>query len=113
MANGPNAQEVYERFIANSIYNGNRDDFCIFPDDHPTTWIVCLVKDGQLLIHAFYPAEFTTCGFDDFEEFQMTPQELMSHFRLGDYAMDELTEFYNRKGIPYGHKATGDGLHCH
>ena len=95
------SKEVYERFVAESTFKGEREDFLIFPDNHPSTWIIATVdkkrewNDGFVVI-AFYPHEANNHEFNDFEEFEMTSQEFMEHF-----GYDICEEFYRKKNIKW------------
>lgn len=97
MSIGPqSSQEVFERFTEDSIFKGKREDYLIFPDNHPTTWIIAFMHKGQFMVFAFYPKEANNYGFDDYEQFEMSAQAFIEHF-----GYDTCEEFFTKNKIEW------------
>lgn len=101
---GPqSSMEVCDRFLGevDSDYYGlkkpKRDDFLIFPDNHPSTWIIAFVAgDGRFVCIAFYPHEANNHEFNDWEEYEFPAQDFIEHF-----GYETCNEFFAKKKIKW------------
>lgn len=104
MGIGPqSSQEVFDRFMGevdtdfHDIGKYGREDFLIFPDNHPTTWIIAFVTpEGRFVVLAFYPHEANNHEFNDWEEFEFPAQDFIQHF-----GYDTCEEFFAKKKIKW------------
>jgi hypothetical protein len=103
--NNLNSNEVLNRFRKESIFKDPNECFFVFPDNHPTTWIILRSGAlGEFQTFAFYPdctsvhAMFADETHDDFEEFEMDQNAVLKHFPC---YWDSISEWLTKRKVNF------------
>ena len=102
--NPPNGNEVLNRFFKESIFKGPKGNYYVFPDHHPTTWVILRsVGSGELQTFLFYPDHSTPVLpgelYDDFEEIEGYDASTLLKKFPGDW--NDMSAWFAQHGISY------------